>query len=272
MDKTVNYCVVIPTIGRESVLKSIESAMEQTVKPNQIVVILNRNYSRSPIFDKFTKDIQLFFNHEPGVSNARNLGMKKINKEIDLVAFLDDDDTWQENKMELQIEFIRDQKLNVNDYWLISSGAYVTYSKKQTVERPKIWFKTSKSLSRQLYHFSWKRSSVYLPTPSWVISRKVAIELKFDPYLHNREDISFLLDIESKNGKIYQISEYLCTIASNSSRKASRENLKNYFVWIIKLSKINLLSALAFAMGVGFRTIIFSVIHKIIKLFKKILF
>jgi glycosyltransferase involved in cell wall biosynthesis len=207
--KTVNYSVIIPTIGRRSVLKSIESVIKQTVKPHQIVVVLNGNCNGAFILDEFKKDIQLYLYHKSGVSNARNLGMEKLNEDIDLVAFLDDDDTWLEDKMKLQIEFIKKHKLHKNDYWLVSSGAYVTYSKKQTIKRPKSWYTTSTLLSEQLYKFSWKRSSVYIPTPSWIVSRKVAMEIKFDPNLQNREDLSFLLDIESKNGKIYQINEFL---------------------------------------------------------------
>lgn len=266
----MNYSVIIPTIGRRSVLKSIESVMNQTVKPHQIVVILNGNFNGDFILDEFKKVIQLHFCHKSGVSNARNLGMEKLKEDIDLVAFLDDDDTWLEDKMELQIEFIKNYKLNRNDYWLVSSGAYVTYPKKQIIKRPKRWHTTSTLLFEQLYKFSWKRSSVYIPTPSWVISRKVAMEIKFDPRLHNREDISFLLDIESKNGKIYQVNEYLCRIASDPLRNASRENLRTYFLWVIKLSKINLKSALAFAVGTGLKSIAFSFAYKITSLMKNL--
>jgi glycosyltransferase involved in cell wall biosynthesis len=260
----MNYCVVIPTIGRKSVLKSIESVLNQTIKPKQIVVVLNSNRSRSFIFEKYKSDIQLFFSEKPGVSNARNLGMDQIQEGIEIVAFLDDDDTWLENKMKIQIEFIENQKLSEKDYWLVCSGAYVTYPNMQILKRPKVWLETSIALSNQLYRFSWKRSSVYLPTPSWVIPRKVALEVKFDPNLHNREDVSFLLDIESKSGMILQVNEYLCTVASDKSRVASRENLKNYVSWIVKLGKINFLSALAFAMGTGFKTMVFSTVYKIV--------
>ncbi len=259
----MKYSVIIPTIGRKSVLQSIESVMNQTVKPNQILVILNQNPDKTLLVDAIGNDVQLFFNDKPGVSNARNLGMEKVSKEIDLVAFLDDDDAWLDNKMELQIQFIKDQHLTKDDYWLVSSGAYVVNPKNQISKRPKVWYENSKSLSRQLYQFSWKRSSVYVPTPSWIISRKVATDLRFDPNLHNREDISFLLDIESNKGKIYQVHEYLCSIASDKSRGATRENLTDYINWIAKLSKINLLSALAFATGVGFKTLVFSLIHKL---------
>lgn len=259
----MNYCLIIPTLGRKSVLKSIESALKQSIKPKQIVVVLNSNNNGSFILDKYKREIELFVNEIPGASNARNLGMEKLNENIDIVAFLDDDDTWLENKMELQIEFIRNNNLNKEDYWVVSSGAQVIYPNGQILKRPKKWYETSKSLSRQLYQFSWKRSSVYLPTPSWIVSRKVALELKFDSNLHNREDISFLLDIESKNGRIYQVNKYLCTVMSDRSRNASRENLKDYFLWIIKLSKTNFMSALAFATGTGFKTIASSFIQQI---------
>lgn len=260
----MNYCVVIPTIGRKSVLKSIESVLNQTIKPKQIVVVLNGNRSRSTIFEKYKREVQLYFSDKPGVSNARNLGMDEIQEGMDIVAFLDDDDTWLENKMEIQIEFIENQKLSEKDYWLVCSGAYVTYPNMQILKRPEVWHETSIALTKQLYRFSWKRSSVYLPTPSWVIPRKVAMEVKFDSNLHNREDISFLLDIESKSGMIFQVNEYLCTVASDKSRVVSRENLKNYVSWIIKLGRINFLSAFAFAIGTGFKTMVFSTVYKIV--------
>jgi len=97
--------VVIPTYNRPHLLRrAIESVLNQTFDDFEVLII---DGARS----KETKDIVESYGdgrlryipqRGKGIANARNLGVKRARGEF--IAFLDDDDRWKENKLEIQIE------------------------------------------------------------------------------------------------------------------------------------------------------------------------
>jgi glycosyltransferase involved in cell wall biosynthesis len=96
--------VVIPVYNGEAfIANAIDSVLQQTVKPIEIIVV--NDGSRDGTAEKlaaFGDRIKLISIPNGGVSNARNTGLKACSGE--LVAFLDADDVWYEDKLERQVE------------------------------------------------------------------------------------------------------------------------------------------------------------------------
>ena len=92
--------VIIPTCDRptEFLKESVGSALNQTAKPFEIIIV---NNGKSPIKlpDDLARNVKVL--EAPpyiGASPARNYGAKKA--EGDFIAFLDDDDLWSEKYLE----------------------------------------------------------------------------------------------------------------------------------------------------------------------------
>jgi glycosyltransferase involved in cell wall biosynthesis len=114
-EATVLVTVVIPMYNAEgTIIRSIESVLEQTVKSIEIIVVndgstdggleLVTNY----ISQKQTNNIRLINKKNGGVSSARNMGMEQAKGNY--IAFLDADDAWLPNKLAKQLQVIDKDK------------------------------------------------------------------------------------------------------------------------------------------------------------------
>jgi glycosyltransferase involved in cell wall biosynthesis len=106
--------VIIPTYKRpKNVENAIKNVRNQTYKNIEIIIVddneqesVYREQTKKRISNqKIYKDI-LYIEHESnnGAGAARNTGIAKANGEI--IAFLDDDDIWDESKLEKQINLM----------------------------------------------------------------------------------------------------------------------------------------------------------------------
>lgn len=95
---------IIPVYNSEKYLEAtIESAILQTYRSNEIIVINDGSTDQSAkIIEKFSRHIIYIEQQNQGVAIARNTGIKKASGEY--IAFLDSDDLWLPNKLEMQVE------------------------------------------------------------------------------------------------------------------------------------------------------------------------
>lgn len=90
---------IIPTCDRkEYLVEAINSALGQTCKPFEIIII-NNSKDKFDLPDGIKEKVRVY-NTEPyiGVSRARNLGAEIA--QGDYLAFLDDDDLWNKTYLE----------------------------------------------------------------------------------------------------------------------------------------------------------------------------
>lgn len=110
--------IIVPTYQREEKLeRALESINSQTYRDFQIIVVDDnpsekfREKVEEIVENLETDNITRLVNGEnQGVSSARNLGIEKAEGEI--VAFLDDDDEWKPEKIEKQVEKIKQEGIN----------------------------------------------------------------------------------------------------------------------------------------------------------------
>lgn len=98
--------VVIPTRGRETLARSVRSALAQTYPPDVVVVVIDgpRQLLAPDALPPDDRVVVIVAGERRGPGSARNRGAARAC--TDLVAFLDDDDYWAPTKVEAQVEAI----------------------------------------------------------------------------------------------------------------------------------------------------------------------
>ncbi len=116
-NKTPAISVIMPVYNAEKFLKdSIESVLNQTFKDFEFIIVNDGSTDNSlniieSYIDKDSR-IKIINQENSGVSVARNVGIKNASGEY--IAFIDSDDIWVNNKLELQMEeFIKDPELKI---------------------------------------------------------------------------------------------------------------------------------------------------------------
>lgn len=109
--------IIIPTYGRSiSLEETVRSAINQTYKNIEIIVVDDNNPDTIARFEteKKIEEIReyypnlIYLQHEKNKNGAaaRNTGIKKSKGKY--IAFLDDDDAFLENKIELQYNYLKE--------------------------------------------------------------------------------------------------------------------------------------------------------------------
>ncbi|MFO7809978.1 MAG: glycosyltransferase family A protein [Candidatus Delongbacteria bacterium] len=117
--------IVIPTHKRPELLKkALESALAQTYPHTEIIVVDdNSGDNTEEIVKDFGSSKIRYYRNDSSLGGAgtRNIGIE--NSEGEFISFLDDDDIWYKNKIELQLQKIKENENNV----LCTCGLRVVY-------------------------------------------------------------------------------------------------------------------------------------------------
>jgi len=114
--------VVIPTYNHgQFIEEAIESVLAQTYKNLEVIVIDDGSTDNTrQALEKYNKEINYIYQKNIGVSSARNRGISVAKGE--LIAFLDSDDAWLPEKLELQADLMSENK----SISLVACGVYIT--------------------------------------------------------------------------------------------------------------------------------------------------
>jgi len=98
--------VIIPTYNRSAFLiDAIESVFAQDYQPIEIIVMDDGSTDDTAVvLEPYKGRISYFYQHNQGVSVARNKGIE--NSKGTLIAFLDSDDVWLPDKLAKQVRFL----------------------------------------------------------------------------------------------------------------------------------------------------------------------
>lgn len=125
--------VIIPTYNRAGYLKeALISILNQTYNNLEIIVIDDdSNDNTSEIVLKLNSEKIFYFkqNKIGIIGKLRNIGIQK--SKYDIIAFCDDDDIWEPEKLEKQMKYI-------DKYDLICSNAKVINSNGEQIENKKL--------------------------------------------------------------------------------------------------------------------------------------
>jgi glycosyltransferase involved in cell wall biosynthesis len=98
--------IVIVYNGQETVCQAIDSALKQTYLEREIIVVDDGSTDSSvALLRGYGRRIQLIQQKHRGISITRNTGLRAARGEY--IAFLDQDDTWIPEKLQLQVEILK---------------------------------------------------------------------------------------------------------------------------------------------------------------------
>jgi glycosyltransferase involved in cell wall biosynthesis len=98
--------IIIPTYNRKLIVEgAIVSALNQTLKDFEIIVVDDGSADGTREYlESLNLPIKIISKENSGVSSARNAGIKEASGMY--VAFLDSDDSWLPNKLEMQVKYL----------------------------------------------------------------------------------------------------------------------------------------------------------------------
>ena len=185
--------IIIPNYNKGDYLEEcLDSVLNQTYKNWRVYLIDDYSDDHSKkILNKYGKDerINIFFlDKNLGPSYCRNFGLK--NSKSEYVAFLDSDDYWPENKLEIQINEMLNNKYEFT-YTDIKHFFNNNYKKTKTTDLPKI------------YDFKKFLSMSTMSTSSIMIKKSIIEDIYFKDVRH--EDYLFKCDILKRGNLSFKV-------------------------------------------------------------------
>lgn len=236
--------VVIPCFRcAKTIERAVLSVVQQTMKPAELILVDDYSgdntltvlkYLRQKYGSDWIEIISLPNNG--GASTARNIGWEKCTG--DYVSFLDSDDAWHPQKIEIQLS------------WMLMHKEVVLTGHKCVMLTPgkKIPLATDVSISSVRY-ITRRRLLVSNPfvTPSFMLKRD--LQYRFDPSMRYAEDFFFLLQLGLGGMTIailnvelvYVFKEFGVSGVSGNKFRMRCGDIRNY--WLLrKYGQINVLT------------------------------
>ena len=219
--------IIIPNYNKAKYLKEcLDSVINQTYKNWKIYLIddFSNDDSRRILNDYRSYDnIKLIFTDKNyGPHHCRNLGIEQSNS--DYVAFLDSDDFWPKEKLNLQI---KDMLKNDLDFTYTD----ISYFKDSTVKK--------KIELHNFYDLSNFILSSTMSTSSILLKREIISKIKFKDVMH--EDYLFKCDILRENINAIKIKNTFVFYRMTKQNRSSNKFNNLFNLWRIN-KKFNQLS------------------------------
>jgi glycosyltransferase involved in cell wall biosynthesis len=243
----IGISVIIPTIGRQSLINAVSSACDQTYPVSEIIIVGECSTDlQAKLREKNKTKVPILYIHETKrkVSARRNLGILKAKGEY--VAFLDDDDFWHPNKIEIQLMQIPAEIISSRAEYI---GWHPGIRPQKIIE--------GKILATIYSRFRVGSKLYGLPTPTLLVNRDFAAKILFDEEMSEWEDLWFLHNLEGIGARIVQVPETLVVIRNKKPLSNRNITTTQYLDWYKKLSRVNTCTALNFILFVAFRNLIF---------------
>ena len=205
--------IIIPYFNKKNYIKdAVNSVLNQTFKNIEIIIIYDdENLSDYYyLMDEYRnkKNIKIFKNIKNiGAGLSRNIGIKKSTGEI--IAFLDSDDIWRTNKLEIQLNF------------MIKNGYEFTFS---NYEKKLLNGATLKAVAQKEFDYNDLLKSCDIGLSTVIIDKKIyGYDCNFSN-LKTKEDFVFWLKILKKGYFIYGLDQNL------ASWKKTENSLSSSFI------------------------------------------
>ena len=191
--------IIIPYYKKgEYIEKTLESVLKQTYINLEIIIIYDDEEKEDLKFiENLTntdKRINLIINKKSlGAGISRNNGIKK--SKGDFICFIDADDLWEKNKLELQIKFMK------KNNFLISHTSYKIINKENHVLDTRI--------ARDFNNLSELLKSCDIGLSSVIVKKEILNGECLFASLKTKEDFVLWLNILKKNIKIGALNKNL---------------------------------------------------------------
>lgn len=220
MEKKV--AIILPNYNSDKFLqKTINSILAQTYKNWSLYIVDDHSNTETINFLKKINNSKIniyFLKKNKGAGYCRNLAINKSKSYY--LAFIDSDDTWDKNKLKLQISFMEKKNFNFT----------YTYYKTYNHNTKKI----NKIHIPDKLNFNNFITNTSIATSSMIITRSLAKNIKF---INSKvcEDFFYKCQLLKKSLYAYCIKKHLMTysIRDNSLQSKKIKNL----CWMYRINK-----------------------------------
>lgn len=214
--------IIIPVYNAERFIKeTIQTIKSQTYKNWEAIFIDDNSTDNSKsIIKQNLKDnmklIELTRNSGPAI--ARNKGLEIAKGRY--IAYLDADDLWKENKLEVQYKFMKE-----NDC-AFSYTSYIHINKSGKLSK-------GLKINEKLNYVEALKKIKVLTSTSMFDLRKIDKKLLIMPNLRNAQDVATWYNILRKGYIAYGINEPLAYYRRCSNRNSSNKFKSMYARWLV---------------------------------------
>ena len=223
--------VVIPTIGRASLRGAVESALNQTSPPMEVIVVLDRECD--PDLPESDSIRVLRTSGGVGPSRAKQIGVESAKGNV--IALLDDDDLWYPDKLEKQLA-----AAPVGDEWIVSCRYLYRAPGRKPVTCPHRLIRRDERSILYLYKLrSLRRGRPSLAVPTLVFPRQVAQMVPLSVAAGSiHDDPLWLMEVHRAlpNLRIIQLPEPLVDVNATpgSISRPGEDRSKAYIDWGVR--------------------------------------
>lgn len=206
--------VVIPSFNRlDYLLRAIESVLNQTYSKTEIIVVNDGSTEEGYLEHKYIKDIKQINLEQNqkiingfGPGNIRNFGINKASGEW--IAFLDDDDLWLKDKLEIQLNHLKgtDLKMSSTDA-LIGNGIYNEKLKYKSLLNDYYYKKIKKAVFRNYFINRFKKliypetfTKDFITTVNPIITSTVLLDKDLINQLNGFRNLPYAADYDLWKG------------------------------------------------------------------------
>lgn len=200
----MNFTLIICTYMRpDSLLKLLLSVKKQTLYPNEILIVDGSTNSKTmEILEQNQFDNLKYYcvdDSDRGLTRQRNYGIARVNSEMDIICFLDDDTVLETDYFE---EIIRTYQIYPE---ALAVGGYITNEDH--------WIQVTPNYVpsiKEFYYDGWKKTD----GSRFVLRKRLGLDSNtkpgFVPEFSNGRSTSFL----PPSGKIYEVEQLMGGVSS----------------------------------------------------------
>lgn len=215
--------VVIPTAGRNSVVEAATSALQQTTRPLEVIVVIDgadEGWARS--LEATLPEVTTIMTGGIGANSARMRGVAAARGES--IAFLDDDDTWLPEKLELQLMGLTQLETEAR-HLVMSCRVAVTIPSGPNDVRvmPRSLLRPHESVAAYLFRRTSPRyGEALLHTSTLLFPRDLVLEEPWSESLTRHQDWDWVLRVGARSDVAFAMCpEVLVRVAGAAERSIS---------------------------------------------------
>lgn len=190
--------VILPTYNRADIIvNSVQSVLDQTYENIELIVVDDGSTDNTEnVLSVYGDKIKYIKQTNKGVSAARNAGISISSG--DYIAFIDSDDIWRREKLELQVAFFNEHE--ADNVVMVSTDVVVVNIDGSVKNRRRLIKRDSSCLLGFIDVFK----DPYLGLPTVMLKRKfIDTKCLFDENLTTAEDLDLYLKLSVKHNVGY---------------------------------------------------------------------
>lgn len=217
--------VVIPTIGRPELVRAISSALDQSYPVHEILVCLDGDVSIESRLPDDPRVRLLKVGPSAGGNAARQAGIDAASGQV--VALLDDDDTWHREKLREQIRAAKAEGvIESGAAWLATCRLNARFPERDEVW-PKRLFRPGDRLDDYILRKHAPKGGIgFIQASTLLFPKELAIAVPFASNVRFHQDVDWLLKVATAFPEltVVQLDSTLVNyyIGSNSVSGGSR--------------------------------------------------